>query len=398
MDRRVKYAIGLVLVFVAVGCAFTAGLIFAHVTRGSVPSVEAVTGEGPPSPGDLVDEARRAIRGEALDPADDASMTVGAMRGLLDGLGDPYALYFDKRHFQYFSEESEGRFGGIGVTLGARDGEVYIVTVMPDTPAERAGIAKDDEFVSVDGVTRAKWDTEEVVKRVRGQQGTTVTIELARKGAKKPLRFVMKRAVITFPNVDSRMIGRDVGYISMAQFNARSADEIAKALGDLKEKGAKGYILDLRNDPGGMLDAAVQVSSLFVKDGVIVRVEYRSRSADEYRALSDRHVTDAPLVLLVNENSASASEIVAGALQDYRRARLVGVKTFGKGSVQTVEPLSDGTAIKFTIAHYLTPKRRVIDKKGVAPDVIVQMKPELIAEEKTDTQLKKALAVLREEF
>lgn len=398
MDRRLTYAIASLLVFLAVGSAFIGGVIFARLTDAGVPTVEAVTGKGPATPGDLVDEARRAILDQALEPASDTSMTSAAMRGMLEGMGDPYAFYFDKRHFQYFNEESEGEFGGIGVTLGARDGEVYIVQVMPGTPAERGGVKKDDEFVSIDGVTRSKWDTDEVVKRVRGKQGTTVTIELARKGAKKPLRFVLERAVITFPNVDSRMIGRDVGYIAMAQFNARSAADVGKAIEELGDKGAKGYILDLRNDPGGMLEAAVEVSSLFVKDGVIVRVEYRSRAADEYRALPDYHATDAPVVVLVNENSASASEIVAGALQDYARAKIVGVKTFGKGSVQTVEPLTDGTAVKFTIAHYLTPKRRVIDKKGVVPDVAVPMKPELIAEEETDTQLQKALAVLRAEF
>lgn len=252
--------------------------------------------------------------------------------------------------------------------------------------------------MTIDDVTREKWTTDEVVKRVRGKEGTDVKITFRRPAEKdgdEPLskEFTITRALIEFPNVDSERYGT-VGYIRMAQFNAKATDEVAAEIKKLKKDGAKSFVLDLRDNPGGLLDQAVETSSLFVESGVIVRVDERNKPEVEHRATGNK-ITDAPLIVLINGNSASASEIVGGALQDYGRATLVGEKSFGKGSVQTVETLSFGGAVKFTTAHYLTPKSRVIDGKGLTPDVVVKMDLEKQADPKTDTQLQKALELAR---
>ncbi|MBI5231541.1 MAG: S41 family peptidase [Coriobacteriales bacterium] len=343
---------------------------------------------------DKIERVQEYLDREALKPPSDASATAGAINGLLESSGDKYAQYFDAKHFKFFNEQTMGAFGGIGVSLGeGKDGRAYIIEVYPDTPAERAGIKAGDVFVSIEGVTRDKWTSDEVVKRVRGDEGTKVTVVMKRKGAKKPLTFKMTRATIEYPNTKAKLYG-NVGYIRMGSFNAKSAEEITREMKALEKKGAKGFILDLRDNPGGLLTSAVDVSSLYVKSGVIVRVEERGKKPTEYRA-NGRSITELPLVVIVNENSASASEIAAGALQDYGRATLVGVQTFGKGSVQTVRELPDGGAIKFTTAHYLTPKGRAINGKGLKPDVVVKMKLEDQMDEKTDKQLAKALEVLR---
>jgi carboxyl-terminal processing protease len=351
--------------------------------------------------GDKITEVEELLDEQALKVPSETSATVGTIQGLLDSTGDKYATYFDKKHFEYFNEETSGEFGGIGVTIGQEDGSAYVVSVIPDTPAAKAGIQKDDVFVSIDGVKQDRWDSDEVVKRVRGEEGTTVKLQMRRGEQIKD--FTLERAKINLPNIASQMIGKDVGYIRLYSFNQKSTDDLKSAITELKGKGAKGYIVDVRDNPGGLLNQAVDVASLFIPSGVIVRVDERGKPEQQHGA-TGRVATDAPVVLLVNGDSASASEIVAGALQDYARATLVGEKTFGKGSVQTVEQLSFGGGVKFTIAHYLTPKSRVIDGKGVTPEIVVKMDPkdeydaEFQKDMKKDIQLEKAIATLREKL
>ena len=336
----------------------------------------------------------------ALEPPNETSATAGAIQGLLESGGDKYATYFDQKHFKDFNEETQGSFGGIGVVLGQnKEGQAFVVEVYKDTPAERVGMKAGDVFGSIDGVKREKWTTEEVVKRVRGEEGTKVKLVMSRPAEDtihdepKEIPFEITREKINYPNIKSEKIG-DIGYIRLGQFNAKAADDIKVAVEDLKKQGAKGFVLDLRDDPGGLLDQAVDVSSLFIADGAIVRVDERNKAEQVLNATGNK-ITDAPMAVLINGNSASASEIVAGALQDWGRATLVGEKSFGKGSVQTIEELPDGAAVKFTIAHYLTPKKRVIDGVGLTPDVIIVMDAEKQAERKTDTQLQKALEVVQ---
>jgi carboxyl-terminal processing protease len=344
----------------------------------------------------IVKETQSYITKEALVPPTETSLTASTVDGMLKSLGDPYANYFDPKHFQYFNEQTQGSFGGIGVTLGEnKKGEAYVVSVIKNTPASRAGIKKGDVFVSIDATSRPKWSSDEVVKRVRGKEGTKVTVGMRREGQAQPIKFTLTREQISVPNVESSIQGGNIGYIRLFTFNAKAADDVKTAIEELKAKGAKAFVLDLRDDPGGLLQAGVDVTSLFVKDGVVVRVDERGKPEQKYY-VTGKTVTDAPLVVLVNANSASASEIAAGALQDYKRAIIVGVKSFGKGSVQSIHQLTNGGAIKFTTAHYLTPLKRVIDKKGVLPEFIIPMKEELQADPKTDTQLQKAVELLQQ--
>ena len=269
-----------------------------------------------------------------------------------------------------------------------------IRSVIAGTPAEAAGLLADDIIVEINGETRPKWDTDEAVLRIRGEAGTTVTLGIRRNGAAELRDFTITRAKIDVPNVESELLEGEIGYIRLYSFSDPAAEDIRAAIETLTAEGARGFILDLRDNPGGLLSSAVDVSSLFITDGVVVRVEDRTGTIEEHRA-SGGTATDAPLVVLINGNSASASEIVGGAVQDYGRGTLVGEQSFGKGSVQQIEELSFGGAIKLTIAHYVTPKSRVIDKVGLAPDVKVEMEPELQAEKDTDTQLQRAISVLR---
>jgi carboxyl-terminal processing protease len=345
----------------------------------------------------LVGAVQAIIESDALEPSTNDSMTAGAINGLLSSLGDPYAAYFDPKDYKEFQLDSKGEFFGVGMTLGSQDGTPVIVNVFKNTPASRAGIKAGDVIVSVDGVRKKTWDLDDVVSRIRGPQGTKVTVEVRREGTAGTLKFTMTRERIQIPNVMSEMIGKDVGHVRLLQFTEVAATEVKDAIAELDGKGAKGFILDLRGNPGGLLRSSIDVASLFVESGVIVRVDERGKPEEQHMATGGI-ATSKPVVVLVDGNSASASEIVAGALQDYKRATIVGMKTFGKGSVQTIRDLANGGAVKLTTAHYLTPLKRVINKKGVTPDVVVEMEPKLQADAATDTQLKRAVEVLRGKF
>ena len=407
MNRTTRVIVGIALAVIIGAMGFIGGFAVSHmdafafslsnIPTSAKPAAAAKTGVGT-----KVDQINTLLQNQALEPPSETSATAGSIQGLLGSGGDKYATYFDKTHYKAFNEETMGSFGGIGVSLGENKlGQAYVVEVYKGTPAEKVGIKKGDVFVSIDATRNAKWTTEEVVKRVRGKEGTQVKLIMYRAtktGAMtgKEIPFDVTRARIDYPNVTTQMYGK-VGYVRMAQFNAKSADELTRALNELTQKGAKAFVFDLRDDPGGLLDQAVDVSSLFIKDGVIVRVDERNKPEKEYQATGNK-VTDAPLIVLINGNSASASEIAAGALQDYGRAVLVGEKSFGKGSVQTIEPLSDGSAVKFTIAHYLTPKKRAINGIGLTPDVVVPMDPMKELDKATDVQLKKALELANQKI
>jgi len=400
MNTTMKAVLAVALTVIIAATGFIGGFVTAKVVPSS-PTLGAITAPADTSRvGSRVDEVKALLDEQALVPPKETSATAGAIQGLLDSSGDKYALYFDQKHYQYFNEETAGSFGGIGVVLGEKDGQAYIIEVYDGTPAKKAGVKSGDVFRTIDGVTREKWTSDEVVKRVRGDEGTKVTVIMERP-AKDPKaeptseKFTLTRAKIVYPNIKSEMIGK-VGYIRLGQFNAKAADDISAAIKSLKKKGATSYVLDLRDNPGGLLDQAIKVSSLFVENGVIVRVDERGKPETEM-STSGRKITDAPLVVLINGNSASASEITGGALQDYGRAKLVGEQSFGKGSVQSIEELPWGGAVKFTTAHYLTPKSRVINGKGLKPDVIVKMDAEKQADRATDAQLKRALAIARAE-
>jgi carboxyl-terminal processing protease len=393
MNRATKTllipAVGLLLVLVS----FWAGTVYAGL-GGTVPGLSALTGvTGRSEAGILVDQVDRLIQQTALVPSSESSKVAGAVRGLLGSLEDTYAAYYSPEDYAVVLESQSGEFFGVGISVGLnKDNQPYAVRVFPDSPAEKAGVEAGDVISAVNGDRRAKWDLQQFVDLVRGPAGTTVLVEITRDG-KAPFELTLTRARVAIPSTTTTQYG-DVGYVRLLSFNERSAADLAADIKDLDAKGVRGFVLDLRQNPGGLLVSAIDVVSLFVHDGVAVRVDERGKPED-VQNVSGNQVTGKPLVLLVDAGSASASEIVAGALKDYARATIVGEQTYGKGSVQQVHPLSNGGAVKMTIAHYLTPLRNVINGVGVTPDVIVKMDPLLQLDEKTDTQLTKALAVLR---
>jgi carboxyl-terminal processing protease len=399
MNRVTKAVLAVSLAVIIGSIGFIGGFVTSRVMPAdSFASIATEIAPKNSTVADRVDEVYRLMKTRALVTPTETSATAGAVQGLLGSLGDKYATYVDTTHSKAFNEDSMGSFGGIGVVLGEKAGTAYITEVYKGTPASRAGLLPGDIFRVINGDRRTNWQTSDVVKLVRGDVGTTVTVTMLRPkkgstngvgGAEKT--FTLTRATINYPNLKSEMIGK-VGYMRLGQFNANAEGDIRKAVDSLTKKGAKSLVLDLRSNPGGLLDEAVGVSSLFIKNGVIVRVDERGKPEEELRARGDK-ITDLPLVVLIDGDSASASEITGGALQDYGRATLVGEKSYGKGSVQTVEKLSWGGGVKFTIAHYLTPKKRVIDGKGLTPDVVVKMDRMLQMKRSTDTQLKKALEI-----
>jgi carboxyl-terminal processing protease len=396
MPKKATYLVGCLLTLALLMASFAGGAVFARAFP-DVVGIQYGPGSGTSSLMDRVREANWIIQEKSIDPSSETSLAAGAISGMLGALGDDHANYFDEAHYRYFNEHNAGEFYGIGVTISSREGTVTIVSVIPDTPAAASGLKADDAIIAIDDVVRDKWDVDEVVLRIRGDAGTKVKLVIRRNGSEELLEFTITRAKIDVPNIESELKPGDVGYVRLYGFNAKATGEVRSALADLEKQGAKGFILDLRDNPGGLLDQSVAVTSLFVADGVVVRVQERGRPEEVHRATGDL-VTMAPLVVLVNEYSASASEIVAGALQDQGRAKIVGVTTFGKGSVQQVEELSFGGAIKLTIAHYLTPSGRVIEKNGLTPDVIVEMDAEDQMQASTDSQLKRAEEILRAEI
>jgi len=400
MNRLTKAILAVSLTVIIGSIGFIGGFATSRMLPGDTFSgIAAEVGPKQSVASTRVEEVYKLMTARALVPPTEASSTAGAVQGLLGSMGDKYATYFDETHFKAFNETSMGSFGGIGVVLGEKNGNAYVTEVYKGTPAAHAGMLPGDQFLIIEGVRRTNWQTSDVVKRVRGDVGTKVTVTMLRPnkggshgGTEK--KFTITRANINYPNLKSEMIGT-VGYMRLGQFNARSEVDLRKAIADLTKKGAKSLVLDVRSNPGGLLDEAVNVSSLFIKDGVIVRVDERNKPEEVLRA-TGRTATSLPLVVLIDGDSASASEIMGGALQDHDRATLVGETSYGKGSVQTVANTSWGGGVKFTIAHYLTPNKRVIDGKGLTPDVVVKMDRLKQMERSTDTQLQKALQIARQ--
>ena len=299
-----------------------------------------------------------------------------AIRGMLAGLDDPYTRFLDPREFKEMQIDTSGELSGVGIQLSLDKDTKNLVVISPieGSPASRAGVQPKDVIAAIDGKSTKGMSTEDAVKLIRGQAGTTVTLTLKRKG--QILEVPLTRQRIELHAVEHQLNtspdGRKVGYIRLKQFTATAAKDMRLALQDLERKGAQGYVLDLRSNPGGLLMASVEIAREWLNEGTIVSTKTRDGIQDIKRA-TGRAITDKPLVILVNEGSASASEILSGALQDNHRAVLVGQKTFGKGLVQSVRGLSDGSGMTVTIAKYLTPNGRDIHKHGIDPDVSVKL-------------------------
>lgn len=399
MNKTTKVIVAVALAVIVAAFGFIGGFAVAHLQYFQESPAAVALGVAKTDMQSKLAEVNNLLQSQALNPPNETSATAGVLQGLLASNGDKYAMYFDRKQFSAFNDQTMGSFGGIGVVLGEnKQGQAYVVEVYASTPASRAGMKPGDIFHSIDGATQAKWTSDQVVNLVRGDVGTSVRLGMTRPNADptKPsteVTFTITRARIEVPNTKTQMYG-NVGYVRLGQFSANAAPDLVKAINTLTGKGARSIVLDLRENPGGLLDEAVDVTSLFVADGVVVRVDQRNKP-EELHFVTGHKITDLPLVVLIDGQSASASEITAGALQDYGRATLVGEKSYGKGSVQTIIKLTDGSGVKFTIAHYLTPKKRAINGIGLTPDVVVTMDPMKQLDQKTDIQLTKAIGVAR---
>jgi len=315
------------------------------------------------------------IKSDYVEPVSDKELLESAIRGMLSGL-DPHSAYLDEEAYKDLRVGTTGEFGGLGIEVGMEDGFVKVIAPIDDTPAQRAGIQSGDLIIRLDDTPVKGMTLGDAVKIMRGKPGTDITLTVVREGEDKPLKVVITRAIIQVKSVKSRTLEKGFGYVRISQFQARTGDTLREVVSELKQENAgalQGLVLDLRNNPGGVLGAAVSVSDAFLEKGLIVYTEGRQEDSQlKFKATPVDILKGAPVVVLVNGGSASASEIVAGALQDHRRAIIMGSKTFGKGSVQTIMPMTDKTALKLTTARYYTPSGRSIQAEGIEPDIKLQ--------------------------
>lgn len=383
------------------------GLVCTGVVAGLLLSVgisAVAQRSGSPLP---LDELRQfsnvfaAIKNNYVEDVSDKELIKGAISGMLTDL-DPHSAYLDADAFKEMRTSTQGEFGGLGIEIGTEDGFVKVISPIEDTPAERAGIRAGDLIIKVNDTSTKGMPLTDAVKLMRGPVKTPVTLTIMRQGAAQPVVVPLTRDIIKVRSVRSQMLPNDIGFVRVAQFQERTGADLARHLRELGAKGApKGLILDLRNDPGGLLNGAIGVSAAFLKPDALVvstdgraadaRQKYIANPVDYARGETDylrdlpAWVKTVPMVVLVNAGSASASEIVAGALQDHKRATVMGNRTFGKGSVQVVLPISHETAIKLTTSRYFTPSGRSIQATGIEPDIVV-----------TDTALGNLFTIVRE--
>jgi carboxyl-terminal processing protease len=333
----------------------------------------------PPPPQDvpwqdarLLAEVLERVEREYVDPVDDHQLLQAAIRGMVSSL-DPYSAYLEGEDYDDVKISSSGEYTGLGIEISMEDGQVTVITPLDGSPAAAAGIRPGDVIATIDNVPVNTTTLADTIGRMRGKEGTTVKIGILREGSSEPLEFALKRSRVQLRSVTSEMLEPGYGYVRIAEFSESTGEELTTALAGLSKKNGaplKGLVLDLRNNPGGVLEASVAVADAFLDSGVIVSAKGRTEESKfEMRATAGDDLRGAPIVLLVNGGSASAAEIVAGALKDHHRATLMGRTTFGKGSVQTVMPLGDDRAIKLTTSLYFTPAGISINHRGIAPDI-----------------------------
>ena len=314
-------------------------------------------------------------------------LVAGMIKGMVESLGDEHSIYLDKKMYQEMLMKTEGYFGGVGIVLGVKDKDLTVVAPIEDTPGFLAGIKPGDIIVAIDQINVKELSLEEAVNKIRGAQGSTVVLSIKRSAEIKD--YILNRSNIEIKTVKGEILDNNVGYIRIAMFSEKTATELNKVYQELINKGATAFVLDLRSNPGGLLQASVAAANLFVPQGPVVSVVHKDGSKEVYS--SNLASINYPLAVLINGGSASAAEILAGAIKDTNAGTLIGTKSYGKGSVQGVIPIGNAEAIKLTIAKYYTPSNVSIDGVGIEPNIIV----ELPKDAKTDVQLAKALAVVK---
>jgi len=323
----------------------------------------------------MLEEVRQTIEKDYIEEPDQDELLVGAIKGMAAALGDPYTSYFTAEEYKDFIVQTQGSYAGVGlmVTVDESDNLITVVRAFKDSPASKAGIQQGDKIIKVEDVEVSGSELEKAVSMMKGEPGTKVNITILRDG--KPFNFTLERAVIEIPDMEYRMVEDEIGYIWLYQFDENSPKNFKNAVEDLKGQGMKGLILDLRGNPGGLLQACTEIADVLLPEGLIVYSENRQGKGERY--YSDKEYLGIPLVVLVNEYSASASEVLSGAIQDYGVGTIIGKTTFGKGLVQGLRgPFRDGSALKITIAKYFTPKGRDIHQKGVVPDIEIDLSDE----------------------
>lgn len=348
-------------------------------------------------------EAWDVLRNEYLkgEEPKNQEMVYGAIKGLVDSMGDPHTIFLPPEDSKKFEEDVVGNFGGIGAEIGVKDDQLVVIAPLKGNPAEAVGLKAGDKIFGIDGKPTDNLDVNEAVKKIRGEIGTAVVLTIFREGWDKTEDFKIVRANIVIPTLETKIIdfgGKKMAHISLYAFNQNAPLGFYKEVLFASFNGAEGIILDLRNNPGGFLEVAINLAGWFVEKGeVVVSEKFRNGEGDIFRADGNQALKDAPVVILVNKGSASASEILAGALRAIRGTKLIGTNTFGKGTVQELRSLSDNSKIKLTIANWVLPDGKIISEEGLEPDFKVEITPE-DSEKKFDSQLEKAKEVLLQEI
>lgn len=323
---------------------------------------------------DLFTKVLNLVQDDYVEDPDDREMVYGAIRGMLSTL-DPHSVFMNPEAYRELKVDTEGRFGGVGIEVTYKNNMLTIVTAIEGSPAEKAGVHAGDRILKINGDSTKNLDLSEAVRKMRGSRGSIVHLTLLRDGVREPIEVSLHRDIIRIKSVRSELLEDGFGYARITSFQEDTSEDLKKHLDGLEKKNKgplKGLILDLRNNPGGLLDEAVDLCDEFLESGVIVTTANRNHEVDRRVATKDGKEPSYPIIIMVNGGSASAAEIVAGALQDHKRAVLLGTQTFGKGTVQTIFELGDGAALKLTVAKYYTPKGRSIQAEGIKPDVIVE--------------------------
>lgn len=369
------------ILLVCLACVAGGYELGAHqYAQGAVPAGEGhVTGQGSVGTNISSDvdfstfwDVWKLVRESYVDqPVSEKELYYGAMAGMVGALNDPYSTYFNPTDAQAFDDQLAGSFFGIGAQLDVKDGQIVVTAALPNTPAEKAGLQSEDAIMAIDGVSTEGMVIDDAVAKIRGAKGTTVTLSVVHKGADTVIDVPIVRDEITIDSVTYAMKDDHVAVISVSLFNDDTSKLFAQAVASAEKDGAKSIVLDLRSNPGGLLDAAIDLAGYWIPAGGTAVIEDVRGDKTEYRTHGDGSLAAIPTVVLVNGGSASASEILAGALQDTHEAEVIGEQTFGKGSVQQFQDLPDGGAVKITVAHWLTPLGRTINKQGVTPDKVV---------------------------
>jgi len=364
----------IMIVIIAVAMGFGGGFLAAQNINIIAPTTTTTTMVGVPENLDTVEEAWDQLREQYVEPdkLTSENITASAVRGIIAALQDPHMEYMTAQEYNIVQSTFQGSFEGIGATVGLRNDKLTIVAPIKDSPAEKAGIKAGDIIVEINGESTTGMSVDVAVSKIRGTSGTTVKLLVLHIDAAAPVEMEITRAKIDVPSVAYEMRG-DIALISIYQFTSRTEVELAQVMPKLKQDNAKGIILDLRNNPGGILTIVIQVASHFITDGVIVSVRSNQGVVETYDAEKQNITTNLPMVVLVNEYSASGSEVLSGALQDHDRALVSGNVTYGKGSVNVLQPLTNGSAIYITTSRWLTPDGHLIEGQGIQPDVLLEI-------------------------